>query len=227
MTTDFLKARFHVFCALLFIFTAAPIAAQNFSGKASFRVETNADTVAKGQAFEVRYIVENAEASRFSLPNFEHFQTLSGPMTSSNISIINGQRSQKIIYTYWLSAPQFGQFELPAIEIPTSTGYLRCNAKKLVVNEKGSDNLAQKNAPANPFGQPFADPFANPFAPNMDINQFFNNPNIFNFEMPSFNLPQIPDFNNLFKDFEQLFDQQYKDKQPAIDPKTNQPIYKI
>jgi hypothetical protein len=226
MTTHLLKARFHAFYALLFIFTTAPVAAQNFSSKANFRVETNADTVAKGQAFEVRYIVENAEASRFSLPNFEHFQTLSGPMTSSNISIINGQRSQKIIYTYWLSAPQLGQFELPAIEIPTSTGYLRCPAKKLVVNEKGSQNLAPKNAPANPFNQPLADPFA----PNIDINQFFNNPNIFNFEMPSFNLPQIPDFNNLFKDFEQLFDQQYKDKlpqKPAIDPKTNQPIYKI
>jgi hypothetical protein len=117
----------------------------------------------------------------------------------------------------------------PAIEIPTSAGNLRCEARQLVVSEKGGQNFAQKNAPATTMPNFPNMPNMSDF-PNIDVEQFFNNPQFFNFEMPSFNMPQMPDFNDLFKGFDQLFEQQYKDKlpqKPTIDPKTNQPVYKI
>jgi hypothetical protein len=253
MTTNFSKARFHVLRAAFLAFLCSTNLSLWAQNTPSFRVSA-ADTVARAQPFQVRYIIENADVANFQLPNLEHFEQKGSPSVSQNMSIINGQRKQSITYTYWLVAPENGNFELPKLEIPTTQrDYLSCQAKKIVVTEEGAknpklqpaDQLSQNNIFNNPFGggggNPFGDnpfggnPFGgNPFGdfPQIDVNQFFNNPQFFNFEMPRLEMPQMPNFNDLFKDLDQLLEQQFKNApkkpdQPKIDPKTGQPIYKI
>jgi len=76
--------------------------------------------VAVGETFNLSYTL-NAQGSGFRLPNFQGFDILSGPNTSTTSSIrsINGRTSMSITYTYtyYLLANKEGTFEIPAATV--------------------------------------------------------------------------------------------------------------
>ncbi len=213
----------------------------------AFRVEIPFDTVGVEEVFPVHFIVENAEVAQFQLPFLDHFVQHGGPQVSTSLSIINGRRTQSSTYTYYLRAPKTGTHALRSLQISTSAGYLESKEITIVVQKEAPQR--RQKAPAmggNPwqslggggmgFGFPDMPPMPQLDMRMPDMEQFFNNPNFFRFEMPSFpNMPNSPDFGGLFKQFDQLFEQQYAPQlrsprgkeTPKIDPKTNQPVYKI
>ena len=67
----------------------------------NLKVEVSSDSLLYGNYFEVRFTIENA-AGDFEAPDFDGFEVLSGPNTSSSFSMINGKVTQKASYAYVL-----------------------------------------------------------------------------------------------------------------------------
>lgn len=104
-------------------------------------------TVAAGTQF--RYTVTvNAKPSNFKGPDFSHFDILMGPSTSSSssISIVNGQVSQEVSYSYSyvLSAPKEGKFTISPAEVVVNGKNYKSNAITIEV-VKGNTNVANQN----------------------------------------------------------------------------------
>jgi len=65
----------------------------------SLKVEISSDSILIGNYLEVRFTIENG-AGDFEAPEFEGFDILSGPNTSSTFSMYNGKVSQKASYSF-------------------------------------------------------------------------------------------------------------------------------
>lgn len=66
-----------------------------------FKVEVSTDSILLGNYMEVRFVIENG-AGDFEAPDFDGFDILVGPNTSSSFSMINGKVTQKASYTYMI-----------------------------------------------------------------------------------------------------------------------------
>lgn len=74
----------------------------------NFYATTDAKELVDGGYVSVSFTLENADGSGFQPPNFKGFKVVSGPSSSSQISINNGRRSQKMSYGYTLLAQGVG-----------------------------------------------------------------------------------------------------------------------
>jgi len=92
---------------------------QAFSQDIEFTASSK-PVVATGETFTLSFSV-NGQGTGFRLPNFQGFNVLSGPNTSTSSSIrsINGRTSMTIayIYSYYLQAVREGSFEIPAATV--------------------------------------------------------------------------------------------------------------
>lgn len=80
-----------------------------------FTVEVSTDSILFGNYFQVTFTLENAKGSDFSAPDFTAFHVVSGPNQASSMSIINGEVTQSVSYTYYLEPKDVGNFYiLPA-----------------------------------------------------------------------------------------------------------------
>jgi len=73
-------------------------------GQVKFYAVCNADEVILGSYFNIEFVIENASPDDFMPPDFKGFMVLTGPNRSSQVSIINGHRSQKESFGYTLIA---------------------------------------------------------------------------------------------------------------------------
>ena len=168
---------------------------------ASFRLELRYDTVGLGEIFEVKYLIEGAEIKRFEPPHFDGFALVSGPMTSTNVSINNGQVKRSTSYSYRLQVIEGeGIYHLPRTWAETDQGALQSPERHIVVQletpmqrQKQGDYLGAN--PFEGFGQDNFFQFQNPFGSGQDF---------FNLQFPSF---QMPDFGQLERQMQQMFDQ--------------------
>ncbi len=209
---------------------AHSLAAQS-QGNATFRLTVQSDTFGLNDVIPVCYTLENGDVMAFQTPAFSKtdFELLSSPQTSNSTSIINGVMSKSISYTYYVRPKRMGVLTLPAAYITSDGVELEANEKQIVVVE------TYKRAAQQPFGRDLG---MNPFG-NMgqmgDIEQFFNNPNFFNFSMPQ--MPDFPNMNDMWKEFDKMFEQQFNitpvpaPNTPApsqkAQPKTEPKIYKL
>ncbi|MEL7020434.1 MAG: BatD family protein [Bacteroidota bacterium] len=92
-------------CCLLLV-------AHSLLGQVRFVADANAKTTVLNSYFEVTFILENANGSRFQPPPFKDFQVVSGPARYSQSTTINGQATQKSSYTYTLQPKQVGTFKI-------------------------------------------------------------------------------------------------------------------
>ena len=99
----------------------------------SFLASTDADRVVPGQVFTVSYQLSNIDVDQFLPPGFSNFEIISGPNRSSQISIVNGQRSMSFTYSYQLIAERAGQFTLPPAKAKTEKGILVSNQLEIEV----------------------------------------------------------------------------------------------
>ncbi|HQU59953.1 MAG TPA: BatD family protein, partial [Saprospiraceae bacterium] len=93
--------RIALLVAACFLLAGSPLVAQE---NARFSVEVSSDSILMGNYFKVVFTLENANGEQFEAPLFQGFDVVSGPSFSSSISVINGQTSQKVSYTYYLQA---------------------------------------------------------------------------------------------------------------------------
>ena len=192
-----------LFLILLGLLTGFSCFAQE-EKSSTFFVEVIYDTIALEEQFELKFTLKNGKAiGRFEPPALEGFQLLAGPMTSQSMSIINGDMTQSMSYTYILKPIDLGIYNIPATSIETETGSLFSADLAIVVVE--SIEHPKRN-----------DPFSNAFQNN-----------------PFFNQERNPrqGMDNMLKDFDNMFKsappEYYFTPPPAEKPKKKEKVYKI
>lgn len=82
-----------------------------------FAVSVSTDSVLLGHYFQVKFTLENASGKDFQAPAFPDFQVVSGPNMASSVSIVNGEMSQTVSYTYYLEPKDIGNFYIQPASI--------------------------------------------------------------------------------------------------------------
>lgn len=90
-----------------------------------FYAKTDAYEVLTNSYFEVEFVLENAAGSNFNPPDFQNMKIVSGPNQSSQISIVNGKRSQKKGFSYTLLANAPGKYIIGPAEIKVNGTFLK------------------------------------------------------------------------------------------------------
>jgi len=105
----------------------------SFAQKVEFTLSVNKDTVLMNNVVQVKYTLKQADINDFETPEFTHFQVVSGPMVSSSISIVNGDKSQESSYSFYLRPDSPGTWTIPAVSVETDQGVFAAEAKDIVV----------------------------------------------------------------------------------------------
>ena len=78
----------------------------------SFEIKMSSDSLLVGNYFKVSFISKNSDG-KFEAPEFEGMQVLSGPNVSSSVSIVNGDKSSTVSYSYLLQPEDVGIYTIP------------------------------------------------------------------------------------------------------------------
>jgi BatD DUF11 like domain len=97
-----------------------------------FTMSVSSDTVGMNGGLEVTFTLENAQTKEFNPPNFDGFEA-QGPSTASSMSFMNGDMSQKISYTYYLTPKTQGSFVIGKATVETDGKTLETEPKSVVV----------------------------------------------------------------------------------------------
>ena len=108
-----------------------------FSQNQSFTVSVDKDTIFQDEVINIQFLLENMPG-KFVAPDFESFDIVSGPNTSSNVTIINGELSQKKSYSYILLPATPGSLVIGQARVDTEKGELLSDPINIFVL-KGSD----------------------------------------------------------------------------------------
>ena len=128
---------------LIAIFTPLSITALLGQKEADFNMEISSDTIGLEGSLEVTFSIENAKLKKFKPPTFEGFE-VQGPSQSSMTSIVNGEVSQKLSYTYYLSPNKIGQFSIGEASAELENGVLKTEKKDIQVVEHYEPNVKTK-----------------------------------------------------------------------------------
>jgi BatD DUF11 like domain len=128
----------------LIIFTPLSIATLLGQKEASFSMEISSDTIGLDGSLEVTFTVENAKLKKFNPPNFDGFE-VQGPSQSSMTSIVNGEVSQKMSYTYYLIPNKKGHFTISEASAELDKGVLTTGKKDIQVVEPYEPNVKPKH----------------------------------------------------------------------------------
>lgn len=116
-----------------------------------FEVSVDKTTVQQNERFQIYFTFEGGDRATlqsFQAPNFKNFSVLSGPNQSSSMSIINGNVSSTISYSYILVAPNTGQFTIDAAAVNFKGTEYKTNPLKINVikgSTSGSSNSKQNS----------------------------------------------------------------------------------
>jgi len=138
LSIDIIKRYIFVLISVLYFSTSAH--AQNIK----FYAQTDAREVFEDSYIEVKFILTNAEGSNFTAPKFEKFDVVSGPNRGSKISIINGARSSKTIFSYTIIPEKSGIFTIEPAKITVNNKTYTSNPITITV-KKRSKSLTNSN----------------------------------------------------------------------------------
>jgi hypothetical protein len=119
---------------LIALFTPLSIATLLGQKEANFTMEISSDTIGLDGSLEVTFTVENAKMKKFNPPSFDGFE-VQGPSSSSMTSIVNGEMSQKMSYTYYLTPNKTGHFTIGEASAELDKGVLTTEKKDIQVLE--------------------------------------------------------------------------------------------
>ncbi len=107
-----------------------PLTAQK---EISFVATTDARQVVENGYFQVTFTLNNANGTDFRSPPFKDFKVLNGPSRSMSTTIINGNASQKIAYSYTLQPKKIGKFTIAPATIKANGKELKSNPVRVDV----------------------------------------------------------------------------------------------
>jgi len=98
--------------------------------------------IALDQYVEVEFVLENAQAKTFLPPNFQGWAVISGPSTSSQVSIINRARSSSLSYIYTLSPKSIGTLIIGSANVEVAGKTYTSAPINIKVLKAGRQNVA-------------------------------------------------------------------------------------
>ena len=100
---------------------------------ALFTVEISTDSLLLGNYVEVIFKLENAKGESFTAPNFDEFKVVSGPSISSKYSVLNGDVSQSMSYSYQIKPDEVGNYYISPASIDVEGTVLETNPIEFLV----------------------------------------------------------------------------------------------
>lgn len=127
--------------------------------EAVFSVEVSTDSILLGNYIEVKFQLENANGANFEAPEFEGFKIVSGPNMSSNYSIVNGEVSQSMAYTYYIEPVEVGNYFIAPASIKISDKIIETEPIEVLVVPNPDGIVQEIPSKRERFRSPFDDPF--------------------------------------------------------------------
>ncbi len=125
-----------------------------------FYLNLSNDTILAGNVLQVSFIANNV-SGQFDAPDLEGLNVVSGPNTSSSMSMINGTVAQHASYSYGIYIENIGEVIIPPAFFVTKEGTLETEPTSVIVlpNPEGiieqppsQSGLFQFNFPNKPEG---------------------------------------------------------------------------
>jgi len=175
-----MKKLVSLFCFLALI--TFQVSAENIETEPQFSIEVSSTEVLLGNYIEVSFTLKNAQGQNFEAPNFKYFDIVGGPNQSSSFSVMNGQATQSISYTYYLQPKMVGNFFLEPAFIDAEGETMETQPIEIIVLEN-PDGIIQKpkrkmNRQSDFFDFPSDDFF------NFPMDDFFQLREMPRLEMP-------------------------------------------
>lgn len=137
-----------------------------------FSVEVSSDTLLLGNYFELKFTIENAGHQQFEPPDLSAFHLLSGPNTSTSMSIVNGKVSQSASFAYYLEPRDIGNYTIPPAYVTIGDSVLETPPIDIIVVPNPDGIIQRPHGPGKRFDQLFPDapkPSAKPKRPRKKI----------------------------------------------------------
>lgn len=125
------------FTSILFLLTlgwSLPGAAQQQPAPV-FEAYADAREVVLNSYFEVTFTLKNGEGRNFNAPSFRDFTVVSGPARSMSTSIVNGQVSREMSYSYSLKPRRPGRLTIGSATIEAGGKTLKTDPVEIVAVE--------------------------------------------------------------------------------------------
>lgn len=130
---------------ILFLMTAFALSAQD---DVSFKVICKKQ-VTVGEQFQVSYEL-NGDGKNFESPNFNNFEIVGGPFSSSSssVQIINGSvtKTNTHTYSFYLRAIKEGTYTIPAASITVNKQKVKSTTAEIVVTKSNSTTSGSTKA---------------------------------------------------------------------------------
>lgn len=136
-----------------------------------FKVEVSTDSILMDNYFEVKFTLENADSRQFIPPSFENFQVLSGPNTSSSMSIVNGDVTQSISYVYYLKPKDIGNYYIAPASIETDGQTIESEPIEVIIYPNPDGIIQTPPKRKSRIFDPFDDDFFKEFERRMPMPQ--------------------------------------------------------
>ena len=109
------------------------------SAQVSFEAVSNARQITLNGVVEVTFNLKNGQGINFQPPSFDDFVVMSGPSTSLRTTIVNGQKSSEMGYTYLLKPKRTGRLVIGNASIKVADRLLRTNSITVEVVEESKN----------------------------------------------------------------------------------------
>ncbi|MGK0365993.1 MAG: hypothetical protein ACI85O_003063 [Saprospiraceae bacterium] len=202
-----MKKLVNLSCFLMIL--AFQVSAENIETEPQFAIEVSNTEVLLGNYIEVKFTLKNAKGQKFEAPNLKSFDIVGGPNQSSSFSMMNGETTQSISYTYYLQPKTTGVFYLEPAFIEANGMTMETQPIEIMVLEN-PDGIIQKPKRKTPS----------------QIDIFDSAPNdLFNFPMDDFfQLREMPRLEMPKQDGEKKEGEEKKSKKKS---KKKGKVYKI
>ncbi len=118
----------------------------NAQDQVVFESFIDAKKVVEDGYFEVSFTLKNAEGSQFRPPSFQNFIVVSGPSRSMRRSIVNGQRSMEMGFSYTLQPRKIGNYVIGSASIVVSGKSYKTKPVKVEVVEGRTSAASDEQA---------------------------------------------------------------------------------
>jgi len=123
------------------------IYAFTFSQAPGLAMKVDRNPVNVNERFRLEITLEGAQGEIIP-PALSDFNIIGGPSVSSQMSWVNGQMSNSLSHTYFLSPKKVGSFEIPPAKANTKAGSLQ--SKPLSIEVKEGNGQSQQQQQSNP-----------------------------------------------------------------------------
>jgi hypothetical protein len=111
-----------------------------------FYLQLQSDTVLAGNVLQVSFVANNV-AGKFEGPAMEELNVVSGPNTSSSMSIVNGTVTQHASYSYGIYVEGIREVIIPPAYFVTSEGTLETEPTRIIVLPNPEGIIEQPPSP--------------------------------------------------------------------------------